>query len=117
MSETQGMEAGLSERLLMSAVDMERMFLHRIDHSGEDWRLVNPNGEAAAALMREAQAVLSAAEAERDALQRKLDLHEAALAFVHRWAVQKEGNGTSAEERMSAIAHHPAIQALSGTTP
>ena len=46
---------------------------------------------------------------EKEALRRKLDIHETALSFVHRWAVQKEGNGTSAEERLSAIAHHPAI--------
>ena len=67
--------------------------------------------DADAFAMSTLAARVTAAEAERDALQRKLDMHEAALSFVHRWAVQKEGNGTSAEERLSAIAHHPAIAA------
>ncbi|OAM84207.1 hypothetical protein [Devosia elaeis] len=56
----------LSERLLSAATDIERAFLHRIDHSGEDWRLVNPDGETAAAIMREAQSALAAMRAERD---------------------------------------------------
>lgn len=54
----------LSERLLSVATDIERAFLHRIDHSGEDWRLVNPDGETAAAIMREAQSALAAKDAE-----------------------------------------------------
>ena len=61
----------LSERLLSAATDIERAFLHRIDHSGEDWRLVNPDGETAAAIMREAQSSLAAMRAERDEAVRR----------------------------------------------
>jgi hypothetical protein len=31
------------------------------------------------------------------------------IEFVRRWAIDKEGNGTSAAERLSAIANHPGI--------
>lgn len=61
------------------------------------------------------EARIKALEEEKAKLQRRLDLHEAAISFVRRWAVEKEGNGTSAAERLSAIAHHPAIRALSST--
>lgn len=35
-----------------------------------------------------------------------------ALRFVHRWAWEKEGNGTSDAERLDVIKHHPGIAAL-----
>lgn len=39
----------------------------------------------------------------------KLKLAQTTINFVRRWAVEKEGNGTSAEERLSVIANHPGI--------
>lgn len=42
-------------------------------------------------------------------VEARVKVLEEALEFVRRWAIDKEGNGTSAEERLSAIANHPGI--------
>lgn len=42
-------------------------------------------------------------------LAARLKLTEETIGFVRRWAIDKEGNGTSAEERLSAITHHPGV--------
>lgn len=57
-----------------------------------------------------AEARISSLEEENKRLQRKSDLLETTVSFVRRWAVEKEGNGTSAEERLSAIANHPGVK-------
>lgn len=41
--------------------------------------------------------------------QAQLKIYSETIEFVRRWAIDKEGNGTSAEERLSAIAHHPGV--------
>lgn len=65
--------------------------------------------EANAALMRERGIMIDTKHEQFERLRRRLDMYEVALSFVRRWAIEKDGNGTSAEERLSAIAHHPGI--------
>ena len=61
----------------------------------------------------EAAAALTTLIAERDGLlgqvQRKQDLLDSFVSFVHRWAWVKEGNGTSDTERLDVIKHYPPV--------
>lgn len=54
---------------------------------------------------------LSALDAAGYAMVPKLELNlmKATLSCVHRWAIEKKGNGSTAEERLSVIANHPGI--------
>ena len=64
---------------------------------------------------------LMAAEAQlkaaREALERKQDMLETLVSFVHRWTWRKEGNGTSDRERLEVIKHYPPIAALNPKAP
>jgi len=45
------------------------------------------------------------------ALERKQDMLETLVSFVHRWTWEKEGNGTTDAERLDVIKHYPPISA------
>lgn len=45
------------------------------------------------------------------ALERKQDMLETLVSFVHRWTWEKEGNGTTDAERLDVIKHYPPIAA------
>lgn len=62
------------------------------------------------ALRKERTSLIETKREQLERMQRRLDLYEAAISFVRRWAIEKYGNGTSAEERLSAIAHHPFLK-------
>ena len=54
----------------------------------------------------EAERLLAEARA---SLERKQDLLDSIISFVHRWTWVKEGNGTSVAERLDVIKHYPPI--------
>lgn len=72
-----------------------------------------PDGEWAsrAELHFDISRALSALDAAGYAMVPKLELNlmKATLSCVHRWAIEKKGNGSTAEERLSVIANHPGI--------
>ena len=64
-----------------------------------------------AAMARELAALTKRVGELEGALERKQDMLETLVSFVHRWTWVKDGNGTTDAERLDVIKHYPPIAA------
>jgi len=110
--------SGIDDLMAEAAFQLAAVTAERDALRGETYKA---SAEAAEYHRDNAITMWHAAEAQlkaaREALERKQDMLETLVSFVHRWTWLKEGNGTSDRERLEVIKHYPPIAALNPKAP